>query len=258
MKRLTILMLALLGFAYAEAQQVGGKRPEWVNGYFRDLPNSYIEVSKANGTDRNLARDKAARLVVERRNMASGGEYNVHVSGQTVEVNGDGTLTVKSRVLDEYAEHRGSGDWEVYLLVQTAKNPSFDFEPVSVTDEYPFSARCLVPGMQQLHKGQKTKGVMFIVGEVACVGGIVVAESMRASYEKKKSSTHNASNRMTYSNNADTWGNIRNGFIAAAAAVYVWNIIDALTSKGVRHVETFALAPFATPDSFGLALNINL
>lgn len=257
MKRLTILLLALLGFAYAEAQQVGGKRPEWVNGYFRDLPNSYIEVSKANGTDRNLARDKAARLVVERRNMASGGEYNVHVSGQTVEVKGDGTLTVKSRVLDEYAEHRGSGDWEVYLLVQTAKNPSFDFEPVSVTDEYPFSARCFVPGMQQFHKGQKAKGVMFIVSEVVCVGGIVVAESMRASYENKLGSTHNVSQRMTYTDNANTWSNVRNGFIAAAAAVYVWNVIDALTTKGTRHVETVALAPYATPDSFGLALNIN-
>ena len=239
MKRLTILLLALLGFAYAEAQQVGGKRPEWVNGYFRDLPNSYIEVSKANGTDRNLARDKQKKMVNQSQ------------------VKGDGTLTVKSRVLDEYAEHRGSGDWEVYLLVQTAKNPSFDFEPVSVTDEYPFSARCFVPGMQQFHKGQKAKGVMFIVSEVVCVGGIVVAESMRASYENKLGSTHNVSQRMTYTDNANTWSNVRNGFIAAAAAVYVWNVIDALTTKGTRHVETFALAPYATPDSFGLALNIN-
>jgi hypothetical protein len=63
---------------------------------------------------------------------------------------------------------------------------------------------------------------------------------------------------MTYTDNANTWSNVRNGFIAAAAAVYVWNVIDALTTKGARHVETVALAPYATPDSFGLALNINL
>lgn len=257
MKRLTITLLMLLGFGFAEAQQVGGKRPEWVDGYFRDLPNSYIEVSKANGTDRNLARDKAARLIVERRNMASGGEYNVHVSGQTVEVKGDVALTVKSRIIDEYAEHRGSGDWEVYLLVQTAKNPSYDFEAVSVTDQYPFSARAFVPGMQQFYKGQTGKGIAFIVGEVASIGGIIVAESMRADYSNKAAIETNAQRKINDIDNANTMQTTRNIFIGAAAAVYVWNVIDAIVSKGNRHVEVrdLALLPYASPDGFGLALS---
>ena len=261
MKRIFSLLLILLGFGYAEAQQVGGKRPEWVDGYFRDLPNSYIEVAKANGTDRAMARDKAARLVVERRNMASGGEYNVHVSGQTVEIKGDGTLTVKSRVIDEYAEHRGSGDWEVFLLVQTAKNPTYDYEPVSVTDSYPFSYKAFIPGMAQLDKGQTAKGVFFIAAEVACVGGIIAAESLRSSYENKIASTYNVSQRKIYTDNANNCANVRNIMIGAVAAVYVWNIIDAVASKGPRRVKLGSVAmdftPYATGQEAGLALNLH-
>lgn len=261
MRRQFLLLLMLLGFGYAEAQQVGGTRPEWVDGYFRDLPNSYIEVTKASGTDRAMARDRAARLVVERRNMASGGEYKVRVSGQTVEVTGDVTLTVKSRVLDEYAEHHGSGEWEVYLLVQTAKNPTYEYEQVSVTDHYPLSYKAFVPGMAQLDKKQTTKGVLFIAAEVACVGGIVAAEGLRTSYENKIASTPDASKRKDYINSANNCANVRNIMIGAAAAVYVWNIIDAVATKGPRRVKLGSVAmdfaPYATGQEAGLALNLH-
>lgn len=101
---------------------------------------------------------------------------------------------------------------------------------------------------------------MFIVGEVAFVGGIVAAESMRASNVNLISSTHNAQQRANYTDNANMWQNVRNGCIAAAAALYIWNIIDATTTKGARYVNvdgmSFALMPYATPQITGLALNV--
>lgn len=260
MRRLTVLLLVLLGFGTAGAQQEGGSRPEWADGYFRELSNSYIEVVSANGTDRALARDRAARLVVERRNMASGGEYNVHVNGQTVVVTGNGSLTVKSRVLDEYAEHRGDGDWMVYLLVQTAKNPTYDYESVSVSDRYPLSYKTFIPGMSQIDKGQTTKGLIIIGAEVAMVGGIVAFEGLRSSYDSKISTTHNAKQKADYIDRTDTYATLRNICIAGAAAVYVWNIVDAIVSKGPRRVHlgdaSIQTAPFVSPDGVGLAMNI--
>ena len=61
-----------------------------------------------------------------------------------------------------------------------------------LTGRYPFSARVFVPGMAQLHKGSMGKGLFFIISEAACVGGIVATECMRASYDSKIKSTHDA------------------------------------------------------------------
>lgn len=99
------------------------------------------------------------------------------------------------------------------------------------------------------------------LGLLACVGGIVAAESMRASYVNLIPSTHNAQQRKTYTDNANLWGNVRNGCIAVAAAVYVWNVVDAITSKGARYAKQgstgLALTPYASSDQFGLALSFN-
>lgn len=256
MSRLTIILFMLLGIGIADAQQVSSKRPEWVDGYFLDLPNTYIEVVKANGTDRSIARDRAAQIIIKHRDRASGGEYKVHVNGQNIEVSGDGTLIVKARVLDEYAEYHGNGNWEVSLLVQTAKNPTNEYELVRVTDNYSFSPRAFVPGMQQLYKGQKTKGIAFIAAEAICVGGVIASESIRSNNETLIGSTRNAKERTKYTDNVNNWSNIRNGFIAGATIVYIWNVIDAASSKGPRHVEVLSLSPYATQQTYGLALNV--
>ena len=102
---------------------------------------------------------------------------------------------------------------KVYILIQVQRNVnaqddfyslntnSFrdkDFDKrlkeynASITGRYPFSGRVFVPGWAQIYKGSKGKGIFFIVTEAACVGGIVATESMRASYESKYDSTHDA------------------------------------------------------------------
>lgn len=249
--------ILLLGFAVLAYQILFAQSPQWKSGFFKELDNSYIETASGRARTIDEARNKAASEIIRKRDMATGASAKV-VGGQ-VTVSGD--VVVKSRVLDEYVERNNDGDYTVYLLTQTAKHPDNTFESVTVTDQYPFSARSFLPGMEQIHKGQKTKGVMFIVGELAFVGGIVAAESLRSSNVNLIPSTHNAQQRATYTDNANMWQNVRNGCIAAAAAIYVWNVIDAVTSKGARYVKvdgtTLAFTPYATPLSTGLALNIN-
>ena len=231
--------------------------PLWKAGYFQELSNSYLETASGRAKTVEEARNKAASEIIRKRDLATGASATV-VNGQ---ITTSGELVVKSRILDEYVEHLSNGDYVVYILTQTAKHPDNPYEPVYVTDEYPFSARAFVPGMEQLHKGQKTKGVLFIAGEVACVGGIIVAESMRASYVNLLGSTHNVKILATYTDNANMWQNVRNICIGAAAAVYIWNIIDASATKGARYVKVgnteMVFAPYASPNQFGLALNIN-
>lgn len=255
-----MVMPLLLAFGIAEGQQAHTPRPDWADGYFRELSNSYIEVVSANGTDQSLARDKAIRLIVERRNLASGGEYTVHISGQTVNVSGSESLIVKARILDEYAEHRGNGDWRVYLLVQTCKNPTLEYDPVSVSSHSPLSFKTFIPGMTQLEKGQTTKALVMIGTEVALVGGIVAFEGARSSYSNKIGSTHNAAQKADYIDRANMCSDMRNLCIAGAAAVYVWSFVDALVSKGPTRVmlgdASIKASPYASPSGFGLAMNI--
>ncbi len=255
--RSIILAVALILCATASAQSV---EPKWKSQGLMDLTYSYVEVVSADASSVSDARDKAAQAIVQRRNLAVGAEMKVKVVDGKITSSGDQKMIVTARILDEYAEEVGYNNWRVYLLVQTLKHPQYSFENITVTDQYPFSAQSFVPGMQQLYKGQKTKGIMFIAAEVACVGGIVVSEGLRTSNVNLINSTHNAQQRAQYTDKANMWQNVRNGFIAATAAVYVWNVVDALAAKGARYVKQgsaqFALAPYTNGETVGFAMNV--
>lgn len=259
-KKFFICFACVLNVILLRAQALDSP-PEWTKGYFKELQNSYIEVVSGTATDRETARNKAVQMVIERRNLATGQRVEVNVSGGNVTVNSNGELTVKARVIDEFVNHKGPGEWEVYLLVQTSKHPNNVFEPVTVTDRYPFSPRSFVPGMAQLDKGQTGKGLGFILGEVASLGGIVACEGMRSYNVNKATSTHNIQQRMAYTDRANYLMISRNVFIASAAAVYVWNVVDAIVAKGPRRVllseSAIRCTPYASSDGVGFAMNIS-
>lgn len=172
---------------------------------------------------------------------------------------------------------------KVYILIQVQRNVnaqddfyslntnSFrdkDFDKrlkeynASITGRYPFSGRVFVPGWAQIYKGSKGKGLFFIVAEAACVGGIVATESMRASYESKYDSTHDVDKKRTYANKADNCSNLRNGFIAGAAAFYLWNVIDGIAAKGKRKAfmlgdAQLRVSPYIAPQTGGFVLSLN-
>lgn len=260
MKRIVLLLCGVLSMPFMAGQLFAQERPTWVNGFFTERPNSYVEVVSAVGYSEDNAREKAAQIIVERRSLATGQRAHISIHNGNIQVDGSDALTVKSRIVDQYTERLAAGEYRVSLLVQTAKNPEFQYEPVSVTDKYKFSPRVLVPGMAQIHKGQTAKGTFFIIGEVAAVGGIVAFEGLRSSYEAKIKRTHNANEIQTYINNADNMRNIRNGFIAGAAAIYAWNLIDGIVAKGKKHVvvgnTNFAFSPYADPMSQGLLVSV--
>ena len=236
------------------------QRPSWVDGYFQEENNSYIESVSGTGYTETEARNKAASIAIERRSLATGKRVDVQVQSGNVTISGNDNLTVKSRVIDEYRE-RCNGEYRVYLLMQTAKNPTYEYERVRVSENYPFSPRVFVPGMAQLHKGSKAKGVMFIIGEAAMLGGVVAFEGLRASAESKINTTQNAAQRQQYIDDADNMQNIRNGFIAGALALYAWNVIDGLVAKGKKHVligdANLKVMPYVAPQSQGVFLSFN-
>ncbi len=264
MKRFSFIMVfgtlfVLLGEQCVFAQI---KKPQWAEtSYFQEGQNSYIDVVTATGWEQNNAKENALKTIVQRRSLAVGSNAKVTMQGDAIIIDGTKDLIVKARVVSEYCEYLPNGEYKAYLLVQTAKNPSLPFDPVQVTDKYPFSGRVFVPGMAQIHKGSVVKGACFITGEVVFVGGIVVTECLRQSYINKINSTHKTSLRQQYIQNANTCGLTRNISIAGAAAVYVWNVIDGIVAKGESHITfgnaALTFAPYADFNSGGLAVNIH-
>lgn len=225
---------------------VPSSAPAWAKGYFEELSNSYIEVVSASGYDLKSAREAAAQEAISRRSLASGTQANVSIAQGEVNVLSGHDLIVKARIIDEYVQH-DAGGYKVWLLVQTAKNPVLEYEPVKVSDEYSFSARAFVPGMAQFAKGSSVKGALFLGGEIACVGGIIAGRILSEQYYNKGLESKDASLRSQYENLANTCRTVEYISIAGAVAVYIWNVIDGITAKGKKHVVTGNAALTAVP-----------
>lgn len=261
MKRLLQIILSLMLVVPAMATE----KPDWCNGYHKDLQYSTIRVVNGYGNDIKEARQAAVQQIVGDQAFATGQRVQIEIlpNGNIVSTGKD-ALTVKARILDggEYIEHMSNGGYKVKLLVQVAKNPTYDFERVDVTRDYGFSPAVFIPGMAQIKKGSTVKGAIFITTEIAAVGTIIVAECLRSSNMNKTKTTSNLDIQKKYLNNADTYQNIRNVAIGAAAAIYLWNVIDGIVAKGKTHVVVkngvqYALAPFADTDGAGVSLCLN-
>ena len=74
-------------------------------------------------------------------------------------------------------------------------------------------------------------------------------------------STHDAGKIRSYADKRDNCANVRNGFIAGAAVLYVWNVIDGIAAKGKKKGIVIGdaqlrIAPYASPQSGGIALAV--
>jgi hypothetical protein len=250
-----IAMLALYGSVVAQSYYTpygSAEKPEWADKMIsEDLEYSYLETVMVRDSSQNAVRNEAKKVIAQRRQLTTG---EVMLNTNARESSG---IIVSSRLISEYWEYDGAY-FRGYFLFQTRKNRNFEFERIRITTDYAFSPRVLVPGMAQLYKGSTTKGVLFIAGEVALIGGIIVTESLRASYESKINTTHNANDKQTYIDNADNMTNICYTMIGGAVAVYAWSLIDGMVAKGKMHVligsTKLQFAPYATSQSGGLAL----
>lgn len=257
--------LFLFTFAFLSCVSMAGQiakssiPPSWVDGYFKEMPNSYLEVVSSAGYDLKTARETAVQEAISRRSLASGTQANVSISQGEVQVMSGHVVIVKARIVDEYILHNSNG-YKVWLLVQTAKNPSFEYEPVKVSDEYGFSAKALVPGMAQFEKGSTLKGALFIGSEILFVGGAVTASLLADLNYKKGQSNKNSYARKQYTDLANTLSVIEYICIGGAVAVYTWNVIDGITARGKKHVATgkaaLAAIPCVTLGSVGPGLSL--
>ena len=262
MKRIGILFYVVCLISQISVGQTTdySKRPFWTDGYFKELSHSYIEVVSAFDYDLDGAKNKAANEIVKRRSLATGSESNVSISDAELKITSEHNVIVKARIIDEFEEHT-TGGYNVYLLVQTAKNPTFSYESVSFSDDYKVSGKAFVPGMAQLYKGSKIKGYSIISAQVLSIASIILCENQRSSYQKK--AIEQPKFAREYGDKASNWETGRNISIGIAAGIYVYNIIDAFVAKGKKRIivnskdTSFRFSPQISQNSASLAVVYN-
>ena len=182
---------------------------------------------------RHISEQAVAQIALQQDNGIASESENYHFS---YDIQGE-RVTVTSCKYDEDWEYLvypdGKRVYRCYALYGIADKANPAFDRLSFSRKYGmrgFARSLIVPGWGQLHKGNTTKGVCILGGEVALVAGILVAENLRSSYVKKM--REQPKHLETYNTKADNWENVRNVCIGGAAALYVYNLIDALVVNG--------------------------
>lgn len=286
--RLLFILICALASMSCGAQTLKSERikPQWVT---KKLPESkstsyFFLDAEGMGASLEAARQMAlvnlsTRLEHERGLIISstvGGGSSLHrdAQGESYASRRDFAMTatekgkaisINCRVIDEYWECRG-GTYTCHVLYtvtdQNVTNAGSYDDQISLTTSYGARGlvRSIIPGWGQIYKGSTAKGACILAGEAVCAAGIIVCENQRASYHKKMKEQPRFA--QTYNTKSDNWENGRNICIGAAAALYVYNLIDAVAAKGARRVSVkkarrqFALYPVAETNRTGVALSM--
>lgn len=285
-------MMAIIVFMAMDgmAQNSSSPKPRWLNGMPTPTNNTFryemhsaisssLEGARAQTLDQIVGTSGLKNGVVVVTESSSKRKLNQHwVNGkltETYDVDSEHRADVKGseqtlyiEKVAEYWEQRG-GEYcytAAYAKSELDRPPLFD--NVSLTRHYGargFWRSMLIPGWGQIYKGSTLKGCTILGATAICAVGIVVTDNQRADYVKKINHTHDASLIKSYRTKRDHWTTGRNICIGATAALYIYNLIDALVVPGAERIvvhnygrgKQYSLLPTVDADG-SVALSANL
>lgn len=272
------------------AQKSSSPRPKWLNGMPTPTNNTFryelhsvispsLDGARSQALDQIVGTSGLKNGVVVMSESSSKRTLNQHwVNGKLTEIYNIDTdhrtdmkgsqQTLYLEKVAEYWEQRG-GEYcytAAYAKSELDRPPLFD--NVSLTRNY--GARglwrsMLIPGWGQIYKGSTLKGCTILGATALCAVSIVVTDNQRADYVKKIKQTHDASLIKSYRTKRDHWTTGRNICIGTTAALYVYNLIDALVAPGAERIvvhnygrgKQYSVLPTVDMDG-SVALSANL
>lgn len=276
-------MLSLLTTA-ASAQDASSDKikPQWLHKLPTATNSSFkYDYKSANASSLNMARKNCLTELVSSSGLSQGvvvfSDYksNEKVSQvwnngkltEKVVFNTDTQTSMKSKEstlfienIDEYWTRDNSGTYyltTLYAISSPETTPKFD--DVERTTKYGTLGlwrSAIVPGWGQFYKGSYLKGGLILGGAIALAGGIIFTENQRTDYVNKITKTHDTDAKRAYATKRDHFATGRNICIGAVAALYVYNLIDAVVAPGARRIvvkshangNTYAVMPSVTAE----------
>ena len=271
-----ILLAATSVFSAIDAQvKDNGLKPQWMHRLPVPTNGTYhfrafrIDGNNASAAIKSLP--EVASLYMERQFSISGAtvetfemqdrymdgkrqSLQLHSIRDTVFTK-TGNVKVRIAVVDEYVAR--DGIWFLCTLPDPAARTAI-YDDLEITTRYGGHGlwrSAIVPGWGQMYKGSYVKGGLVLGGCVALAGGIIFSESQRQAYISNISKTHDAAAKQIYANRANNFGIARNVCIGALAALYIYNIIDAIAAPGGKRI---IVTPAASADgSVGISGFVN-
>lgn len=266
------------------ATKSDGMKPRWMTSSL-PAPKSqgYIFIS-AQGSGNSLAEARQMALVnltsklEHERGLVISSHVKIEKTAErnsaptknqsfTLEASEKGKeINLTCRVIDEYWE-QSHGLYmvsELYTVNDVnAPGQGSNADNIRLTTSYGAAPMfySLIPGVGQFYKGSNLKGGLMLGGTVVGAAAIVLCENQRAEYAKKMK--EHPQFRDFYRNKKSNWATGRNVAIGVTAALYAYNLVDALVAPGRRRVVVsgrkynYSFAPLITPDSFGVGLAMN-
>ncbi len=293
MRRVILFMISvLLGIIIVNAQESSDKvKPQWmkhtptsktygiyyvpVTVYSTDLQST--STLALNELTKYLPRNWNVTTVtdVERESyMEREGANTIGANKRTqtyrLHVRNEGEpVTIRCKEVDTYWEETrvgGNDQLKHTILYQViAPNSPADFETTYTTTQYSAHGlwrSMIVPGWGQFHKGSKVKGIMFLGGTATLAGGMIYCQSRITNSRNLAAQTYNPEHLRIYSRRISNFSMTRNVCIGAIAALYVWNLVDAVVAPGARRVVVkpamnFGSYSLENSNSNGDALGLN-
>lgn len=264
-KLVTIIAYIFLGATFVCAQESSDRvKPQWlkhtplsktygvcyipVTVYSTDIQSA--STLALNELTKHLPRNWNVSTMtdVERQSYMerSGNQIgaNKRTQSYTLNVKSEGEpVSIRCKEVDSYWEETrigGNEQLKYTILYQVlAPNLKGDFENTYTTTQYGIHGMwrsMIVPGWGQFYKGSKAKGAMFLGGTAALAGGMVYCQSRVVNSRNLAAQTYNPEHLRIYSRRISNFSMARNVCIGATAALYVWNLIDAVVAPGARRI----------------------
>ncbi|MBM4166981.1 MAG: hypothetical protein FJ218_08725 [Ignavibacteria bacterium] len=114
-----------------------------------------------------------------------------------------------------------------WSLVKLPKKNNIESPPTKFS---PVWRSMLIPGWGQYYKRETTKGYLFLGAEVLLVPSGIIFNNLGVDAETNKFSSQTKTLRDYYDDQSKLYYNVSLGCFIAAGAVYVYNIVDAISS----------------------------
>ena len=244
---LLILLTVTSGSVYAQRKRSSSAKPQWLNNppkssnpqqqyiVVEDLGYKINDLRANSNTNLNNYIRKSMKTKGAGESILKDAQIHDYIKFLTaIDVD-----NYSQQKIDEYWEIISTGHYRYYCLYAVSTVPGASFDQVRVTDKYGMRGvlrSVIIPGWGQMYKKNTTKGALILGGTVAFAGGIIATENLRASYVKMMGETYDVNAIRSYANSADNMTNIRNICIGGAAALYIYNLIDAAIAPGAKRI----------------------
>ncbi|MDE6042778.1 MAG: hypothetical protein K2G07_04430 [Muribaculaceae bacterium] len=277
-------LLALMAFVTPESAAAQDK-PTWasrgVGELNRSRSNDTYEIKVVESHDVNhgrLERMKLQPLLMHiRQNM--GAEPDGLAVDSIAQPDGSILLSItyfdkagdqhniKAKRIDAYSNYDdfevNSFEWQMWQLYAIGKpdvEPRFDEFEITHSYNSKALAMSIIPGWGQLYKGQTAKGCVIMGVEAVSIAAAILGQH-KMNYMRDEAEKHIEDTYASWMSKANSWKNVRNVAIVIGVGTYVYNLIDAATSKGARRVmlhksngSGLTFAPMIDTEGHGLTL----